>query len=151
MTFFLIYAFISGWKNINFITVQNPPNLPRHETPTTFNPLEPCNSCNHSMTDHVKHLQGQGLPVTELNRLLSIVMDVEYLSIHFHREEDPDGKQVYFYLFKVHIHILNTITKLKHCRKNCVSYDTTTHSFGIHYRHKFGVICFILWLLCHKT
>ena len=109
MTFFLIYAFISGWKNINFITAQNPPNLPRHETPTTFNPLNPCDSCHHSVTDHIKHLQGQGLPVTELNRLLSIVMDVENLSMCVHREEDLDVKKVYFYLFKVHIHIVNTV------------------------------------------
>ena len=76
------------------------------------------------MTDHIKHLQGQGLPMTELNRLLSIVVDVENLFKHVHKEKDPDVKQVYFYLFKVLIHILNTITKLKHWRKNCVSYDT---------------------------
>ena len=109
MTFFLIYAFITGWKNTNFITAQNPPNLPRHETPTTFNPLDPCDSCNHSMTDHIKHLQGKGLPVTELNRLLSIVMDVENLSMCVRREEDFDVKQIYFYLYKVHIHIVNNL------------------------------------------
>ena len=109
MTFFLIYAFISGWKNTNFIAAQNPPNLPKHETPTTFNPLDPCDSCNHSMTDHIKHLQGQGLPVTELNRLLSIVMDVENLSMCVQREEDLDVKQIYFKLYKVHINIVNIV------------------------------------------
>ena len=25
------------------------------------------------------------------------------------------------------------------------------HSFDIHYRQESGIICFILWLLCHKT
>ena len=83
--------------------------MPRHETPTTFNPLDPCDSCNHSMTDHIKHLQGQGLPVTELNRLLSIVMDVENLSMCVQREEDFDSKQVYFSLYKVHIDIVNNL------------------------------------------
>ena len=41
------------------------------------------------------------------------------------KEKDPEVKQVYFYLFKVQIHILNTIPKLEHW-KNSVSYDTTT-------------------------
>ena len=52
-------------------------------------------------TDHVKHLQGTGVPVSELDRLLSIVVDVENLFMCVHKEEDPDTKQVYFYLFKV--------------------------------------------------
>lgn len=37
----------------------------------------------------------------EMNRLLGIVLDVEYLFTCVHREEDADTKQVYFYLFKV--------------------------------------------------
>ena len=41
--------------------------------------------------------------MSELNRLLSIVVDVENLFMHVHKEEDPDIKQVYLYLFKVHI------------------------------------------------
>lgn len=36
-----------------------------------------------------------------MNRLLGIVLDVEYLYNCVHREEDPDTKQVYFSLFKV--------------------------------------------------
>ena len=76
---------------------------PRHETPTTFDPFNPCHFCDHSLTDHIKHFQGQGLPVSELNRLLSIVVDVENLFMHVHKEEDPDIKQVYLYFFKVHI------------------------------------------------
>lgn len=37
----------------------------------------------------------------EMNRLLGIVLDVEYLFTCVHKEEDADTKQVYFYLFKV--------------------------------------------------
>lgn len=36
-----------------------------------------------------------------MNRLLGIVMDVEYLYTCVHKEEDADTKQVYFSLFKV--------------------------------------------------
>ena len=61
------------------------------------------------MTDHIKHLQGQGLTVTELNRLLSIVMDVENLSMCVQREEDLDVKQIYVKLYKVHINIVNIV------------------------------------------
>ena len=96
--YFQTYAILSGWKNPNFTTVMNPP---RHETPTTFNPLDPCHSCDHSVSDHIKHLQGQGLPVSELDRLLSIVVDVGHLFICFHNEEDSDTKQVFYYLFNV--------------------------------------------------
>lgn len=37
----------------------------------------------------------------EMNRLLGIVLDVEYLYTCIHKEEDADTKQVYFSLFKV--------------------------------------------------
>lgn len=37
----------------------------------------------------------------EMNRLLGIVLDVEYLYTCVHKEEDADTKQVYFSLFKV--------------------------------------------------
>ena len=48
--------------------------------------------------------------MSELNRLLNIVVDVEYLFMRVVKEKDPDVKQVYFYLFEVQIHILNIIT-----------------------------------------
>ena len=38
-----------------------------------------------------------------MNRLLGIVLDVEYLFTCVHKEEDADTKQVYFYLFKVRL------------------------------------------------
>ena len=66
-------------------------------------------------------MQGQGLTVSELNRLLSIVVDVENLSMCVNKEKDPEVKQVYFYLFKVQIHILNNITKLKPRREICAA------------------------------
>ena len=47
--------------------------------------------------------------MTELNRLLSIVMDVENLSMCVQREEDLDVKQIYFKLYKVHINIVNIV------------------------------------------
>lgn len=49
--------------------------------------------------DHVTHLEN--VSEEEMNRLLGIVLDVEYLYTCVHKEEDPDTKQVYFSLFKV--------------------------------------------------
>uniref|UniRef100_A0A8C1YI45 histone acetyltransferase n=1 Tax=Cyprinus carpio TaxID=7962 RepID=A0A8C1YI45_CYPCA len=48
--------------------------------------------------DHVTHLEN--VSEEEMNRLLGIVLDVEYLYTCVHKEEDPDTKQVYFSLFK---------------------------------------------------
>lgn len=41
------------------------------------------------------------VPEDEINRLLGMVLDVEYLYTCVHKEEDADTKQVYFSLFKV--------------------------------------------------
>ena len=49
--------------------------------------------------DHVTHLED--VSEDEMNRLLGIVLDVEYLYTCVHKEEDADTKQVYFSLFKV--------------------------------------------------
>lgn len=49
--------------------------------------------------DHVAHLEN--VSEEEMNRLLGIVLDVEYLYTCVHKEEDADTKQVYFSLFKV--------------------------------------------------
>lgn len=49
-----------------------------------------------------KHVtQLQNLPVTEVNRLLGAVVDVENIFMSMHREDDHDTKRVYYYLFKV--------------------------------------------------
>lgn len=52
-----------------------------------------------SSAAHVSHLEN--VSEEEMNRLLGIVLDVEYLFTCVHKEEDADTKQVYFYLFKV--------------------------------------------------
>jgi len=53
--------------------------------------------CN--LESHVSHLDN--VSEEELNRLLSMVVDVENLFTCVHKEEDVDTKQVYFYLFRV--------------------------------------------------
>lgn len=86
----------NGWKN------PSPPNPPRPDAPTPIAGNDtPCRTCNHPLDQHVKHLQGPNVPASELDRLLSIVVDVENLFMCVHKEEDIDTKQVYFYLFKL--------------------------------------------------
>uniref|UniRef100_A0A8C7JPV6 histone acetyltransferase n=1 Tax=Oncorhynchus kisutch TaxID=8019 RepID=A0A8C7JPV6_ONCKI len=79
---------------------QNPPPTPPRtdQQPNTVNLLEPCRSCSHTLGDHVTHLEN--VSEEEMNRLLGIVLDVEYLYTCVHKEEDADTKQVYFSLFK---------------------------------------------------
>lgn len=56
-----------------------------------------------------------------MNRLLGIVLDVEYLYTCVHKEEDADTKQVYFSLFKVSFynqtmfHILHPLCNERIC------------------------------------
>jgi len=52
-----------------------------------------------TIESHVSHLDN--VSEEELNRLLSMVVDVENLFTCVHKEEDVDTKQVYFYLFRV--------------------------------------------------
>lgn len=51
------------------------------------------------LANHVSHLDNT--PEDQLNKMLSVVVDIENLFLFVHREEDMDTKQVYFYLFKV--------------------------------------------------
>ncbi|XP_061123468.1 histone acetyltransferase KAT2B isoform X5 [Syngnathus typhle] len=85
----------NGWKS------QNPPvTPPRNEQhPAAGNLHQPCRSCSHALGDHVSHLEH--VPEDEINRLLGLVLDVEYLYTCVHKEEDADTKQVYFSLFKL--------------------------------------------------
>ncbi|XP_071591635.1 histone acetyltransferase KAT2B isoform X3 [Heliangelus exortis] len=84
----------NGWKNPN-----PPPTPPRAELQQAGVSLaEPCRSCSHTLAAHVSHLEN--VSEEEMNRLLGIVLDVEYLFTCVHKEEDADTKQVYFYLFK---------------------------------------------------
>uniref|UniRef100_A0A8B9U897 Histone acetyltransferase n=1 Tax=Anas zonorhyncha TaxID=75864 RepID=A0A8B9U897_9AVES len=85
----------NGWKNPN-----PPPTPPRADLQQTVVSLtEPCRSCSHTLAAHVSHLEN--VSEEEMNRLLGIVLDVEYLFTCVHKEEDADTKQVYFYLFKL--------------------------------------------------
>ncbi|KAK9396394.1 histone acetyltransferase KAT2B [Crotalus adamanteus] len=85
----------NGWKNPN-----PPPTPPRVDLQQSVVSLtEPCRSCNHALAAHVSHLEN--VSEEEMNRLLGIVLDVEYLFTCVHKEEDADTKQVYFYLFKL--------------------------------------------------
>uniref|UniRef100_A0A8C8RZP6 Histone acetyltransferase n=1 Tax=Pelusios castaneus TaxID=367368 RepID=A0A8C8RZP6_9SAUR len=84
----------NGWKNPN-----PPPTPPRADLQQTIVSLtEPCRSCSHALAAHVSHLEN--VSEEEMNRLLGIVLDVEYLFTCVHKEEDADTKQVYFQLFK---------------------------------------------------
>ncbi|XP_051948997.1 histone acetyltransferase KAT2B-like [Xyrauchen texanus] len=89
----------NGWKSQNPPPTPPPPTPPRAEQPIAVNLKEPCRSCSHGLGDHVTHLEN--VSEEEMNRLLGIVLDVEYLYTCVHKEEDPDTKQVYFYLFKL--------------------------------------------------
>ncbi|XP_040208914.1 histone acetyltransferase KAT2B isoform X2 [Rana temporaria] len=85
----------NGWKNPN-----PPPTPPRMDLQQTVVSLtEPCRSCSHTLASHVSHLEN--VAEEEINRLLGIALDVEYLFTCVHKEEDADTKQVYFYLFKL--------------------------------------------------
>ena len=59
----------------------------------------PCKNCSHPFESHTASLQN--LDDTEINRLLSLVIDIENLFMCVHLEEDQDTKQVYFYLYKL--------------------------------------------------
>ncbi|MCJ8749789.1 hypothetical protein PDJAM_G00180390 [Pangasius djambal] len=89
----------NGWKSQNPPPTPPPPTPPRAEQPNSVNLLEPCRSCSHPLGDHVTHLEN--ISEDEMNRLLGIVLDVEYLYTCVHKEEDADTKQVYFSLFKL--------------------------------------------------
>uniref|UniRef100_A0A8C2Q421 Histone acetyltransferase n=1 Tax=Cyprinus carpio TaxID=7962 RepID=A0A8C2Q421_CYPCA len=82
----------NGWKSQNPPPTPPPPTPPRAEQPIAVNLMEPCRSCSHAL---------ENVSEEEVNRLLGIVLDVEYLYTCVHKEEDPDTKQVYFSLFKL--------------------------------------------------
>lgn len=84
----------NGWKNPTPPTHPARPDTPQPAAP----PSQPCRSCSHMLSKHVSHLESAS--DDDLDRLLSIVVDVENLFICVHREEDPDTKQVYSYLFR---------------------------------------------------
>lgn len=60
---------------------------------------EPCRNCQHSLQSHISHL-GE-LPEDQMRDLLGTIIDVENLFMSLQREEDPDTKKVYYYLFRL--------------------------------------------------
>lgn len=50
---------------------------------------------------HISHLVDK--PEQELNRLLSMVVDVDNMYTAMSREENPETHRVYLYLFRVNI------------------------------------------------
>ena len=66
----------------------------------------------HISANHVSHLEHT--PDDQLNRLLSVVIDIENLFLFVHKEEDTDTKQVYFYLFKVRSPTQNNLSQPGH-------------------------------------
>ncbi|KAK2146841.1 hypothetical protein LSH36_582g02006 [Paralvinella palmiformis] len=85
----------NGWKTPNPL----PTTPSRVDVSQPVNLTDPCRSCNHTLNTHVSHLENT--EEEELDRLLGIVVDVENLFLCVSKEEDPDTKQVYFYLFKL--------------------------------------------------
>lgn len=61
------------------------------------------------LEQHISHLRM--VPDPEINRLLGMVVDVENIYMSMQKEEDPDTKRVYFYLFKLLRKCIVTMTK----------------------------------------
>ncbi|KAJ8980630.1 hypothetical protein NQ317_011706 [Molorchus minor] len=59
---------------------------------------DPCR-CEHHLETHILHLKDK--PEQELNRLLGMVVDVDNMYVAINREENPETKKVYLYLFKL--------------------------------------------------
>ncbi|KAG6440336.1 hypothetical protein O3G_MSEX001186 [Manduca sexta] len=87
----------NGWKTP--MPQQPGKNNPRADNQPLAGFNDPCRNCSHILEKHVTQLQG--LQVTEINRLLGAVVDVENIFMSMHREEDHNTKQVYYYLFKI--------------------------------------------------
>ncbi|XP_012270627.1 histone acetyltransferase KAT2A [Orussus abietinus] len=95
----------NGWKN-----VQPLPKSPKNDMqqPVT-NFFDPCRSCTHTLENHITHLPTQN--DEEINKLLGMVVDVDNIFMGMHREEDPDTKKVYYYLFKLLRKCILSMTK----------------------------------------
>uniref|UniRef100_A0A2P2I164 histone acetyltransferase n=1 Tax=Hirondellea gigas TaxID=1518452 RepID=A0A2P2I164_9CRUS len=56
-------------------------------------------NCNHPISDHCDYLDP--MEMSEIDRLLSIVTDIENVYFMANREEDTDTRSVYVFLFKL--------------------------------------------------
>uniref|UniRef100_H2Z2H4 histone acetyltransferase n=1 Tax=Ciona savignyi TaxID=51511 RepID=H2Z2H4_CIOSA len=92
----------NGWKNPNINNMSSNPGEDRQNQQISTAPVtlqDVCHACNHPLSNHVKHLDTA--KEDEINRLLSMIVDVENLVICVQKEEDTDTKQVYFYLYRL--------------------------------------------------
>lgn len=96
----------NGWKNSQPLN-----KSPKNETQQTpFNDFyDPCRNCTHTLESHISHLPTHS--DEEMNKLLGMVIDVDNIFMGMHREEDPDTKKVYYYLFKLLRKCLASMTK----------------------------------------
>ncbi|KAJ8687563.1 hypothetical protein QAD02_023357 [Eretmocerus hayati] len=84
----------NGWKTTQPVT-----KSPKNESQSAAQFSDPCRSCHHTLENHISHLVSQ--PNEMINKLLGMVVDVDNIFMGMHREEDPDTKRVYYFLFKL--------------------------------------------------
>lgn len=106
---FLVLWELPPWDSgVTYISLGSDKRLFSNRVIAGSLPLQVCGFCQLAfhifgflfcLAAHVSHLEN--VSEEEMNRLLGIVLDVEYLFTCVHKEEDADTKQVYFYLFKV--------------------------------------------------
>lgn len=84
----------SGWKSTQTLA-----KSPKSEAQPIATFSDPCRSCLHTLENHISHLMSLGEET--INNLLGMVVDVDNIFMGMHREEDPDTKRVYYYLFKL--------------------------------------------------
>ncbi|XP_008212302.1 histone acetyltransferase KAT2A [Nasonia vitripennis] len=84
----------NGWKNTQTVA-----KSPKNEAQPIATFSDPCRSCDHILENHISHLVSQSDEM--INKLLGMVVDVDNIFMGMHREEDPDTKRVYYFLFKL--------------------------------------------------
>lgn len=94
----------NGWKNTQTVT-----KSPKNEAQPLATFSDPCRSCSHILENHISHLLPQSDEM--INKLLGMVVDVDNIFMGMHREEDPDTKRVYYFLFKLLRRSILSMTK----------------------------------------
>lgn len=95
----------TGWKNAQPIIKSQKGDV---QQPVT-NFLDPCKTCTHPMENHITHLPTQS--EEELNKLLGMAIDADNIFMGIHREEDPDTKKIYYYLYTLLRKCILSMTK----------------------------------------
>ncbi|OAD58747.1 Histone acetyltransferase KAT2B [Eufriesea mexicana] len=94
-----------GWKNSQLLTKSSKNDSQQ----PVINFFDPCKSCKHVLENHVSHLTNQS--EEEINKLLCMVIDADNIFLGLQKEEDPDTKKVYFYLYKLLRKCIQSMTK----------------------------------------